>query len=43
MRLLKTATHPSVNAKDPHQLTRLTSRAIALKGTEYFINVHCPL
>lgn len=37
MRLLKTATHPSVNTKDPHQFTRLTGRAIALKGDKILL------
>lgn len=37
MRLLKTAIHPSVNAKDPRQFTRLTGRAISLKDDKILL------
>ena len=37
MRLLKSTVHPSVSASEPRQFTRLTSRAIALKGTDILL------
>lgn len=37
MRLLKTAIHSGVDTNDPHQFTRLTGRAIALKGANILL------
>lgn len=37
MHLLKTNIHPSINADNPSQFTRITSRAIALKGNRLLL------